>query len=105
MDASLGTGDKEGKSTIGLLVKLFDDLLSWRTKRQSHVALSSAEAEFIAMSVPCKELVSFREMCARIIKFEIVPIMYEDNTAAIRITKSDESQTLKHIVKLCYHYV
>lgn len=44
-------------------------------------------------------------MCSRIIKFETVPILYEDRTATIKIAKSDDSQTLKHIVKLCYHFI
>ena len=105
VDASLGTGDEESKSTSGLIVKLFDDIIFWRTKKQTHVALSSAEAEYIAMSLACKELICVKEMCARIIKVIVMPIMYEDNQAAINIAKSDDSQTLKHIVKLCYHYV
>lgn len=31
--------------------------------------------------------------------------MYEDNSAAIKIAKSDNSQSLKHVVKLSYHYI
>lgn len=104
-DASLGTNDEKGKSTSGLIVKLFDDIIYWRTKKQTHVALSSAESEYLAMSLACKELVCIREMCIRLLKMNIVPILYEDNKAAIKIATSDESQTLKHIVKLCYHYV
>jgi hypothetical protein len=104
-DASLGTNDANGKSTSGLIVKLFDDIIYWRTKRQSHVALSSAESEYLAMSLACKELVCLREMCTRLLRLQIIPILYEDNNAAIKIATSDESQTLKHIVKLCYHYV
>lgn len=105
VDASLGTGDLNGRSTSGILIKLFDDVIFWRTKKQTHVALSSAEAEYIAMSLGCKEVVSIREMCKRFIQVNIIPIMYEDNKAAINIAKSEDSQTLKHIVKLCFHYI
>jgi hypothetical protein len=67
--------------------------------------LSSAEAEYIAMSLAAKELVCIREICKRLLKMEKIPIMYEDSTAAINIAKSDDSQSLKHVVNLCFHYV
>lgn len=63
------------------------------------------EAEFIAMSLAAKELISLREMCKRLIKLDSVPILYEDNTAAISVAKSEDSQSLKHVVNLCYHYI
>ncbi|XP_044765422.1 secreted RxLR effector protein 161-like [Coccinella septempunctata] len=105
VDASLGMNDEAGKSTSGLVIMLFGDVIYWRSKKQSHVALSSSEAEYIAMSLACKELTCYREMCRRLIKFEVVPTLYEDSNAAIKLAKSEESKALKHIVKLCYHYV
>ncbi len=77
----------------------------WRTKKQVHVALSTAEAEFIAMSMASKELVSVRHFLTSVLGIDNVPIMYEDSTAAIRMAKSCDSQSLKHIVKLCYFHV
>ncbi len=50
VDASLGTSDSEGKFTTGLVLKIFGDLVFWKTKRQTHVALFSAEAQYIAMA-------------------------------------------------------
>ncbi len=77
----------------------------WKTKRQTHVALSSAEAEFMSMSMAARELVNVREKLKRLFKLDKLPIMYEDNKAAIAIVKSKESKALKHIVNLCYHCV
>lgn len=105
VDASLGTNDELGRSTTGLIMTLFGDPIFWRTKKQTHVALSTMEAEFIAMSLAAKELVSIREMCKRLMKMNMIPILYEDNTAAISVAKSEDSQSLKHIVNLCYHYI
>lgn len=105
IDASLGTSDAEGRSTSELILFLFGDPIVWRTKKQSYISLSSTEAEYIAMSLASKELVSIREMFKRLLKIENIPILYEDNTAAIKIAKSDDSQSVKHIVNLCFHYV
>lgn len=105
VDASLGMNDETGKSTSGLVIMLFGDVICWRSKKQTHVALSSSEAEYIAMSLACKELTCYKEMCKKLIKLDVLPTLYEDNNAAIKLAKSDESKALKHIVKLSYHYV
>lgn len=104
-DALLGLSDKLGQSTSGYAIFMFGDLISWRTKKQNHIALSSAEAEYIALSLACRELTSLNEMMRRILKISIIPTVYEDNKAAIELAKIDETRTLKHIVNLCYHYV
>ena len=44
-DASLGLSDRKGQSTSGYAIFQFNDLISWRTKEQNHIAQSSAEAE------------------------------------------------------------
>ena len=45
----------ESENRVG---NMYGDLICWRTKKQKHVALSSAEAEFIGMSLACKEVIS-----------------------------------------------
>ena len=57
------------------------------------------------MSLGAKEAVCIREMCRRLIKLHQTPVMSEDNSAAVVIVKSEDSQSLKHIVNLCYHYI
>ena len=104
-DASLGFNDKRGLSTSGYIIFMFGDPIAWRTKKQKHVALSSAEAEYIAMSLICKEVIYLQELMRRVIKVQVTAKLYEDNVAAIEIARTEESNTLKHIVKLCYHYV
>ncbi len=104
-DASLGLNDVKGQSTSGFAIFMFGDLISWRTKKQNHIALSSAEAEFVAMSLASREVTNVKEMCKRMLKTNLPSIMYEGNKAAIELAKTEESKTLKHIVNLCYHHV
>ena len=47
----------ERKSTSGYLFTVCGGLVSWRSKRQAIVALSSTEAEYIALSLAAQELV------------------------------------------------
>ena len=51
-------GDKENrKSVSGFVLFLCGALIMWRSKQQATVALSSAEAEFIAVGELAKEIV------------------------------------------------
>jgi len=38
-------------------------------KKQTHIALSIAEAEFIAMSLASKELICIKDICKRLIQY------------------------------------
>lgn len=104
-DASLGTNALNGRSTTGLVIKAFGDVVMWRSKKQTHVALSTCESEYIAMSDTCRELANIRNMCKYISNISILPTLYGDCKPAISVSKTDDSRTLKHIVKLTYHYV
>lgn len=81
------------------------DLVSWRTKKQTHVALSSAEAEYIAASFACRQVVSVKSLLQFLYKFTEIPVIYEDNKAAIQLAKSLEQKALKHVVQLCFHHI
>ena len=60
-------GDKETrKSTGGFVFTLAGGIVSWKTKRQSVVALSSTEAEYIALSEATKEAVWMRRLLKEI---------------------------------------
>jgi hypothetical protein len=104
-DASFGLNDPLGRSTSGFVIKLFGDTVMWRTKKQNHIALSSTEAEYVAMSLACRELSCLKEMCRNILKLGMIPILFEDNRAAINLAKTSESKSLKHLVNVLYHYV
>lgn len=105
VDASLGMSAEGGYSTTGFIVWLFDSPIVWRTKKQNHIALSSAEAEFVAMSSACRELASLRAMSEEILGIKMIPVIHEDSKPAIRLAEVDDSSTLKHLVRLSYLYV
>jgi len=103
-DASLGT--EKGHSMTGILLKLFGDVVFWRSNKQQYVALSSAEAEYVAMSEGCKEVVATVGLLENLFKFNFKPaILYEDNTSAMALAKSEGSPKLRHLVDIRLHYV
>ena len=105
VDALLGLNEENARSTSGYVVTMFGDPVAWKTQLQRQVALSFAESEYVAMSQACKEIISIQALVTRLGRVTKIPRLYEDNRASIKLAITEESQTLRHLVKLSYHYV
>lgn len=57
VDAGWGSNFDDKKSTTGYLFYLNDTIISWSTKKQQTVALSSTEAEYMAETEAVKEAI------------------------------------------------
>ena len=80
-------GDKDSrKSTSGFVFMLNGGPISWCSKRQSTVALSSTEAEYMALTLACKEA-----SWLRLLLSELGILIQTDTFAQIRVNKNDES--------------
>ena len=89
-DADWGRDPNDQKSTSGYLF-IYDQWWS-RTKKQSSIALSTAEAEYMALASSAQEAVWMRQLSSEI-GFEFTkPVMvyYEDNQFAIAMTKNPQ---------------
>ena len=100
-------GNKDGrKSTGAYIFMLAGAPVSWRSKRQSVVALSSTEAEYIAAANAAREAIYLRKLLADMeFPQEETTVVYEDNQGAIKLANSNGvNQRTKHIDEK-YHYV
>ena len=78
--------------------------VSWKSRKQGCVALSTAEAEYIALAVASQEAVWIKKLFAELDIEEDKPIMiFEDNQSAICIAKHQQHGRTKH-VDIKYHY-
>ena len=62
-DANYGSKE-DRKSTSGFLIKTLGNVVSWTTKRQTAVALSSTEAEYIALATASTDLMWIKNLLA-----------------------------------------
>jgi hypothetical protein len=77
------------RSTTGYCVFLGNSLISWRTKRQKTVSLSSAEAEYRAMASTCCELTWLRHLLTDLHMSVSDPVtLHCDNQVALHIAKN-----------------
>jgi hypothetical protein len=98
VDSNYATDKVDRRSVTGMLNTVGGMLVSWMSKTQPTVTLSSCEAEYTAASVCCQEIL-FCQMLLREIAYSVDPaIMLEDNTGAIFLIKNQQvSQRTKHI--------
>ena len=104
-DADWGTNKKTRRSTTGWCFHYRGCLISWRSKLQTTVALSTCEAEYISLCDAVKEAIYLRHLLSDL-GFPIgepTPI-FEDNSACIATTSTHfTTERTKHI-ELKYHY-
>jgi hypothetical protein len=93
------------KSTLGTCQFLERSLVSWASKKQNSVALSTAEAEYIAASHCCAQLLWMRQTLREYgYKLSKVPHLC-DNESAIRMADNPvEHSRTKHI-DIWYHFL
>ena len=87
-DAKFTSCRVERKSTSGTCHFLGHSLVSWHSKKQNLVALSTVEAKYIAAGLCCAQILWMKQTLSDFdLTFEHVPIKY-DNTSAISISKN-----------------
>jgi len=98
-------GDSDRKSTSGFLFEVHGATVSWTTRKQPTVALSSTEAEYVALASAVTELIWLKGlMCDLDIQIEEPIIIYEDNQSCIHLLDKWEHRRLKH-VDVKYNFV
>ena len=93
-------GDRvERKSTSGGCHFLGSSLISWASKKQNSIALSTAEAEYMSAASCCSQLLWVKYQLEDYSSFEQNIPVFCDNTSAINLTKNSiQHSKAKHII-------
>ena len=105
-DSDWGGDPDDHKSTSGYLFEIGGTAVSWRSKKQNCVALSTAEAEYMALAATAQEAIWLRRLTSEIDESPVESTtIYEDNQSAICIAKNPPQfhGRTKHI-GIKYHY-
>ena len=87
------------RSMTGFVLSMNNGPIAWRSKRQSCVTLSSAEAEFVAASICGTEIVYLRLLLRDLGLEQSGPtVLYEDNAACIKMSENPvNAERSRHI--------
>ena len=99
-------GDKETrKSTSGVVCKYADTAITWQSKRQHCVALSTTEAEYVSATLGAKEIIWLKKLLIDCKIKDVNYMLNVDNTSALKLIKNPEfHQRSKHI-DVRYHFI
>ncbi|GJR01519.1 retrovirus-related pol polyprotein from transposon TNT 1-94 [Tanacetum coccineum] len=93
------------RSTSGSMQMLGDRLVSWSSKRQKSAAISSTEAEYIALSGCCAQVLWMRSQLTDYgLGFNKIP-MYCDNKSAIALCCNNVQHSRSKHIDIRYHFI
>jgi len=93
------------KSTSGTCHLLGSSLISWNSKKQACVVLSTVEAEYIAAGHACAQSIWLKHQLMDYgVKLEKVPL-YCDNTSAINLTKNPIQHSKTKHIEIRHHFI
>lgn len=107
-DADYGSAKEDRKSTSGWLFCLGGGPISWSSKRQTVVALSSCEAEYIALNEAGKEAIWLQRILKELglINYSPSPtLIYEDNQGTIALAENPKFHRRTKHIDIRYHWV
>jgi len=104
-DSDWGQDHEHCKSTTGYFTMLAQGITSWLSRKQKSVALSSTEAEYMALSdCSCQLIWTSNLLCE--IGFDIpVPHLYGDNLGSLFWSTNPVQEKRSKHIDIQYHYV
>ena len=108
VDSDWGNCPDTTRSTGGWIFNLGGSPVSWSSKRQATVALSSCEAEYMAASEATKEAIWIRNLVQEfqlpMFKNLTIPIAI-DNNSAMKLSKNPEFHARTKHIAMRHHFI
>jgi hypothetical protein len=105
-DADWASNKENRRSTSGIMVMINKSPVIFKSKLQQSVALSTAEAEYVVLSLCIQEVLWTKNLLSEMkIKIDYPVIVHEDNQSAIAIAKNDGYQSRAKHINICYYFV
>ena len=105
-DADWAGNANDRKSTSGYLFMVSGAPVSWKSKKQTCVALSTAEAEYVALTAATQEITWLRQLLKDLHNEQVKPtVIHEDNQSAICIAQNTQYHGKTKHIDIKYHFV
>jgi hypothetical protein len=105
-DADWAGSIVDRKSTFGCCFTLGSVMVSWCSRKQSSVALSITEAEYIALCVAVHEEVWLRKLLAYLFGHEMdSTIIHCDNQSCVKLSENHVFHDKSKHIEIKYHYI
>lgn len=104
-DADHAGDSSTGHSTTGVVCNFGGGVITWLSQKQSSVAISSTEAEIVAASEACREIVWLKRLLEEITTLKSVPVLKIDNEATTRLAENPENHRRTKHIKIRHFFI
>jgi hypothetical protein len=94
------------KSTSGCCFSLGSTMISWFSRKQTFVALSTTEAEYITASVTSREAVWLQKLLAGLFDQELeTTLIHCDNQSCVKLSENPVFHDRSKHIEIKYHFI
>jgi hypothetical protein len=105
-DADYAGDTTTRRSTSGSIFMMTNGIVAWCSQRQKSVALSTTEAEYVALSQAVQELTWLTLLTSDLLETQgETPVLYADNQSAIKLLNNPEFHKRTKHIDVRYHYI
>ena len=104
-DADWAGNVDDRKNTTRGCFYLGNNLVSWYSKKQNSISLSTAEAEYIATGSCCTQLLWMKQILADYGIIQDTLVVYCENTSAINISKNLVQHSRTKHIDIRHHFI
>ncbi|CAL1361567.1 unnamed protein product [Linum trigynum] len=104
-DADMAGDVDSRRSTSGYLITLSGGAISWQSRLQKCVALSTTEAEYIAVTEACKEMIWMKKFLNELGFLQEQPQLFCDSQSAIHLAKNASFHARSKHIDVRYHWI
>ncbi|CAL1380337.1 unnamed protein product [Linum trigynum] len=104
-DADMAGDVDSRRSTSGYLITLSGGAISWQSRLQKCVALSTTEAEYIATTKACKEMIWMKKFLKELGFQQEQPQLFCDSQSAIHLAKNASFHARSKHIDVRYHWI
>jgi hypothetical protein len=104
VDASYGGDQEAGRSHTGTVTCIGENAIGWSSRRQDIVAISTTEAEYIALTCGAQEAVWIKALLNEL-GIDTVPMVMTDNDGAKKLAQNPGFHRRTKHINIRYHYI
>jgi len=93
-------------SISGYVILLHGSPVAWSARKQSLIALSTVEAEYIALTSVAQEVLYIQALLDKLYEpIKAATIVHCDNQGAIALASNNKYHTRTKHIDICYHFI